>query len=155
MSRIYRDIVCRTCNDTFVVDHSIDDPFQCSGCQYQTSKDVPEGTCVAHADSCGDDLDNDLLADMKEQLDAANEFWYEAAFAGWYSEAKLKYALESKERDLENERKAGDALNASLADMKEQLDFANESSEFWYQQAIAGWCSVAEMWRKYLDARRP
>src|SRR5208282_998347 len=103
MSRIYRDIVCRTCNDTFVVDHSIDDPFQCSECQLdaineQTSKEEYDAfkQCVAHADSCGADLDNDLLADMKEQLDAANEsseFWHQQAMAGWVSVAQLKYAL--------------------------------------------------------------
>ncbi len=130
MSRLYTRVACDRCGDMYdilntVIDE-VGDRFVCNRCLralVQERLNEPDADAPSHFGGCEKfdpsevELDSDLIADLKQQLDLATDssnFWYEQSMAGWKSAVRLNELLKSKEADLENERRAGDAMQAEL-----------------------------------------
>lgn len=139
MSRLYTRVACDRCGDMYDILNTVIDEggarFVCNRCLralVQERLNEPETTAPASTDFTPDattpeeydewptagceksapsevELDSDLIADLKQQLDLAtdsSDFWYEQSMAGWKSAARLNELLKSKEADLENERRS-------------------------------------------------
>lgn len=127
MSREFREIVCMNCFDVFTVNTETNHPWKCTKCREPIEATIgqwhdytamnanevvfdptPEESDRILRESvvefgCGksspeEDLDNDLIADLKQQLDTALA-------------------------DLENEREAGDAMMKQLDETAGARDF--------------------------------
>jgi hypothetical protein len=126
----YTKIACDRCGDMYeilntVIDE-VGDRFVCNRClraPVQERLNEPDADAPSHFGGCETsgpsevELDSDLIADLKQQLDLAtdsSDFWYEQSMAGCRSYSRLYELLKSKEADLENERRAGDAMQAEL-----------------------------------------
>ena len=85
MSRLYTRVACDRCGDMYeILKDEVGDRFVCNRCG------------------------------LRAQATDSSDFWYEQSLAGWKSAARLNELLKSKEADLENERRAGDAMQAEL-----------------------------------------
>ena len=116
MSRLYTKIACDRCGDMYdILTAALLEPqFICNRClraSVQERLNEPDADAPSHFGGCEKsdpsevELDNDLIADLKQQLDLAtdsSDFWHEQAMAGWKSAAHLNELLKSKEADLEN-----------------------------------------------------
>ena len=124
MSRLYTMVACDRCGDMYETLTAVllEPQFICNRCLRallqerlnEPETDAPatpeESECTpagCESDPSEVELDNDLIADLKQQLDLATEssdFWHDQAMAGWTSTNKLNEALRSKEADLEKLR---------------------------------------------------
>ena len=140
----YTKIACDRCGDMYeilntVIDE-VGDRFVCNRClraPVQERLNEPDADAPSHFGGCESDpseveLDNDLIADLKQQLDLANE------------------ALRSKEADLENERRAGDAMQESLANLRNENAELQESYKRLYSRKEFLECRFMEFKRQSL-----
>ena len=124
MSGHYTKIACDRCGDMYEILTAalLETQFICNRClrallqerlnepetDAPATPEEPEWpTAGCESDPVEVELDNDLIADLKQQLDLATEssdFWHDQAMAGWTSTNKLNEALSSKEADLEKLR---------------------------------------------------
>ena len=145
MSRLYTKIACDRCGDMYeilntVIDE-VGDRFVCNRClraPVQERLNEPDADAPSHFGGCEKsdpsevELDSDLIADLKQQLDLANE------------------ALRSKEADLENERRAGDAMQESLANLRNENAELQESYKRLYSRKEFLECRFTEFKRQSL-----
>lgn len=132
MSREFREIVCMNCFDVFTVNTETNHPWKCAECREpieatidqwhdfiamnanevvfdptpEESDRILRESAVEFTEcekSSPEDLDNDLIADLKQQLDTALA-------------------------DLENEREAGDAMMKQLDEAEKSKDYWYESA---------------------------
>ena len=149
MSRLYTRVACDRCGDMYETLTAVllEPQFICNRCLRallqerlnETETDAPatpeESECTpagCESDPSEVELDNDLIADLKQQLDLANE------------------ALRSKEADLENERRAGDAMQESLANLRNENAELQESYKRLYSRKEFLECRFMEFKRQSL-----
>ena len=149
MSRLYTRVACDRCGDMYETLTAVllEPQFICNRCLRallqerlnETETDAPatpeESECTpagCESDPSEVELDNDLIADLKQQLDLANE------------------ALRSKEADLENERRAGDAMQESLANLRNENAELQESYKRLYSRKEFLECRFTEFKRQSL-----
>lgn len=206
MSREFREIVCMNCFDVFTVNTETNHPWKCTKCREpieatigqwhdfiamnanevvfdptpeESDRILRESAVEFGCDSSPEevDLDNDLIADLKQQLDTAladlenereagdammkqldeaeksKDYWYESAVNGWnLAEAQQKKHIRQQIEDAQElnlVRKTLAGLEADLEAMMKQLDETAGARDFWYRQAMAGWQSVAALDKIY------
>ena len=149
MSRLYTRVACDRCGDMYETLTAVllEPQFICNRCLRallqerlnEPETDAPatpeESECTpagCESDPSEVELDNDLIADLKQQLDLANE------------------ALRSKEADLENERRAGDAMQESLANLRNENAELQESYKRLYSRKEFLECRFMEFKRQSL-----
>ena len=150
MSRLYTRVACDRCGDMYETLAAVllEPQFICNRCLRallqerlnEPETDAPatpeESECTPagceKSDPSEVELDNDLIADLKQQLDLANE------------------ALRSKEADLENERRAGDAVQESLANLRNENAELQESYKRLYSRKEFLECRFTEFKRQSL-----
>ncbi len=149
MSRLYTRVACDRCGDMYETLAAVllEPQFICNRCLRallqerlnEPETDAPatpeESECTpagCESDPSEVELDNDLIADLKQQLDLANE------------------ALRSKEADLENERRAGDAMQESLANLRNENAELQESYKRLYSRKEFLECRFTEFKRQSL-----
>ena len=142
MSRLYTRVACDRCGDMYeILKDEVGDRFVCNRClraPVQERLNEPDADAPSHFGGCEKsdpsevELDNDLIADLKQQLDLANE------------------ALRSKEADLENERRAGDAMQESLANLRNENAELQESYKRLYSRKEFLECRFTEFKRQSL-----
>ena len=149
MSRLYTMVACDRCGDMYETLTAVllEPQFICNRCLRallqerlnEPETDAPatpeESECTpagCESDPSEVELDNDLIADLKQQLDLANE------------------ALRSKEADLENERRAGDAMQESLANLRNENAELQESYKRLYSRKEFLECRFTEFKRQSL-----
>lgn len=77
MSREFREIVCMNCFDVFTVNAETNHPWKCTECRDEVVLDPTPEESDRILTGCEKsspeevDLDNDLIADLKQQLDTA------------------------------------------------------------------------------------
>lgn len=162
----YTKIACDRCGDMYdilnTVADELGDPFVCNRCLralVQERLNEPDADAPSHFGGCEKsdpsevELDSDLIADLKQQLDLAtdsSDFWYEQSMAGWKSAARLNEDLRSKEADLENERRAGDAMQESLVNLRNEHAELQESYKRLYSRKEFLECRFMEFKRQSL-----
>ena len=144
MSRLYTRVACDRCGDMY---ETLEPQLICNRCLRallqerlnEPETDAPatpeESECTpagCESDPSEVELDNDLIADLRQQLDLANE------------------ALRSKEADLENERRAGDAMQESLANLRNENAELQESYKRLYSRKEFLECRFTEFKRQSL-----
>ena len=87
---------------------------------------------------------------LRAQATDSSDFWYEQSVAGWKSAARLNELLKSKEADLENERRAGDAMQESLANLRNENAELQESYKRLYSRKEFLECRFMEFKRQSL-----
>ena len=150
MSRLYTRVACDRCGDMYETLAAVllEPQFICNRCLRallqerlnEPETDAPatpeESECTPagceKSDPSEVELDNDLIADLKQQLDLANE------------------ALRSKEADLENERRAGDAMQESLVNLRNENAELQESYKRLYSRKEFLECRFTEFKRQSL-----
>ncbi len=131
----YTKIACDRCGDMYeilntVIDE-VGDRFVCNRCLLvQERLNEPDADAPSHFGGCESDpseveLDNDLIADLKQQLDTALA-------------------------DLENERRAGDAMQESLANLRNENAELQESYKRLYSRKEFLECRFMEFKRQSL-----
>ena len=123
MSRLYTRVACDRCGD-----------------MYEILKTV--------IDEVGDRFVCNRC--LRAQATDSSDFWYEQSVAGWKSAARLNELLKSKEADLENERRAGDAMQESLANLRNENAELQESYKRLYSRKEFLECRFTEFKRQSL-----
>ena len=121
MSRLYTRVACDRCGDMYeILKDEVGDRFVCNRCG------------------------------LRAQATDSSDFWYEQSLAGWKSAARLNELLKSKEADLENERRAGDAMQESLANLRNENAELQESYKRLYSRKEFLECRFTEFKRQSL-----